>query len=191
MSYSVDSMREIDYIWTKFNQINNVKNLFEPREVIPAIYIPSRHISCAKGDSITTVYSNRRLENADDHRAVGHSLGVVDCNRRRIVGIGTQVKIKGMRQDLFYKFVDNICRVLGVDRHLLFSKSKRRDIVDARHLLYYLCFRRMIRVVYIQKYMAQNDYHISHSSVIHGIKVASEKAKVDADYKELLNQIEQ
>lgn len=96
-----------------------------------------------------------------------------------------------MRRDLFNKFVDGVVRVLGVDRQEMFSKSKRRDLVDARHLLYYLCFRRMIRVVYIQKYMSENGYDISHSSVIHGIQVASERVKTDDNYKELLNQIEQ
>lgn len=96
-----------------------------------------------------------------------------------------------MRRDLFNKFVDGVVRVLGVDRQEMFSKSKRRDLVDARHLLYYLCFRRMIRVVYIQKYMSENGYDISHSSVIHGIQVASERVRTDDNYKELLNQIEQ
>lgn len=95
-----------------------------------------------------------------------------------------------MKRDAFYRYVDNIVRALDVDRELMFSKTKRRDIVDARHLLYYVCFRRMIRVVYIQKYMSENGYDISHSSVIHGIKIASDKAKSDDEYKELLNLIE-
>lgn len=95
-----------------------------------------------------------------------------------------------MKHILFYKFVVALTETLKISEDSLFSKSKKREIVDARHLLYYLCFRRMIRVVYIQKYMSENGYPIAHSSVIHGIKVASDKAKADDDYKEIINQIE-
>jgi chromosomal replication initiation ATPase DnaA len=95
-----------------------------------------------------------------------------------------------MKHILFYKFVSCITDVLKISEDSLFSKSKRRDIVDARHLLYYLCSRRMIRVVYIQKYMKENGYSVPHSSVIHGIKVVSDKIKSDPDYKEIINQIE-
>ena len=46
-----------------------------------------------------------------------------------------------------------------------------RERVDARHLLYYLCSKRPMRITYIQKYMKANGYNINHSSIIHGINV--------------------
>jgi len=73
----------------------------------------------------------------------------------------------------------------------LFVKSKRRDIVDARHLLYFLCSERPMRIRYIQQYMEENGYKVGHSTIIHGIKQIREKSEYDTDYQKIINDIKE
>ncbi len=87
-----------------------------------------------------------------------------------------------MKKKIFKQYVDRVCFLFNVDKELLFSKTKRRDVVDARHLLYYLCSQRPMRLVYIQEYMSDNGYEINHSSIHHGISVTKDKMESDKDY---------
>lgn len=95
-----------------------------------------------------------------------------------------------MKQDVFNQYVDKVVNLFKIERDLLFSKSKKRELVDARHLLYYLCAKRPMRVNYIQKYMAENGYEIQHSSVIHGISTTEKRLKEDKDYVTIVNQVD-
>jgi chromosomal replication initiation ATPase DnaA len=95
-----------------------------------------------------------------------------------------------MKQDIFNQYTDRISELFGISKADLFSKSKKRDVVDARHLLYFLCAQRPMRINYIQKYMNDNGYNIQHSSVIHGIKVIEEKIKEDSDYVTVIKDIQ-
>ncbi len=88
-----------------------------------------------------------------------------------------------MKEKIFKKFVEEVCDLYGIEEETLFTKTKRRDCVDARHLLYYLCSERPMRLVYIQEYMAQNGYYIPHSSIHHGIAQVRKKIENnDRDY---------
>jgi len=94
-----------------------------------------------------------------------------------------------MKTTIFNQYVERVCFLFNVDKELLFSKTKRRDVVDARHLLYYLCSLRPMRLVYIQEYMSENGYLINHSSIHHGIQVVKEKMETDIDYVKEINLI--
>lgn len=95
-----------------------------------------------------------------------------------------------MKNDIFNQYVDRIVELFEISREELFSKSKRRDIVDARYLLYYLCHKRPMTLSYIQKFMKANGYEIQHSSVIHGINTTMEKVKNDSDYSQVVKDME-
>ena len=92
--------------------------------------------------------------------------------------------------NIFNQYVEQVCDLFNIDEKSLFTKTKRRDIVDARQMLYYLCAKRPIRIVYIQEYMTDRGYPISHSSIIHGINVVKEKVRSDEDYVYALNQLQ-
>ena len=95
-----------------------------------------------------------------------------------------------MKQDIFNQYADRIVDIFGISKEDLFSKSKKRDIVDARHLLYYLCYKRPMTITYIQKYMNANGYEIQHSSVIHGINSVSVRVRDDADYMQTVKDLD-
>jgi chromosomal replication initiator protein len=95
-----------------------------------------------------------------------------------------------MKHDVFNQYVERVANLFELDKQDIFSKSKKREFVDARHLIYYLCAKRPMQLTYIQKYMAENGYIIQHSSVIHGIASVKEKIKLDKDYAAVVKEID-
>jgi chromosomal replication initiation ATPase DnaA len=95
-----------------------------------------------------------------------------------------------MKNEIFNDYVERIVDVYKIPKDDIFSKIKRMEVVDARHMLYYLCLKRKIPVSYIQRYMDMNGYAIGHSSIIHGIKSIDSKVKEDTDYKQLIKNLE-
>lgn len=95
-----------------------------------------------------------------------------------------------MKHDVFNQYLERVANLFELDKSDIFSKSKKREFVDARHLIYYLCAKRPMQLTYIQKYMAENGYIIQHSSVIHGIASVKEKIKLDKDYAAVVKEID-
>jgi len=94
-----------------------------------------------------------------------------------------------MKSDVFDQYVERVIDLFGITSEEFFSKSKKREFVDARHLVYYLCHMRPMQLIYIQRYMNQNGYKIQHSSVIHGIASVKNKMAEDADYLKIMKEI--
>lgn len=95
-----------------------------------------------------------------------------------------------MKSDVFNQYVDRVSDLYNIKKKDLFSKSKKREFVDARHLIYYLCSKRPIQISYIQKYMEENGYKVGHSSVIHGINSIQNKVNEDRDYQTIIKDID-
>jgi chromosomal replication initiation ATPase DnaA len=95
-----------------------------------------------------------------------------------------------MKSDVFNQYVDRVSELYNVNKKDLFSKSKKREFVDARHLIYYLCSKRPIQISYIQKYMDDNGYKVGHSSVCHGIRSIQGKVDEDRDYKTIIKELD-
>ena len=95
-----------------------------------------------------------------------------------------------MKQEIFDSYAQKIAEVFNLKVEDLFVKSKKRDVVDARQLLYYACSKSRMRVVYIQEFMKRNGYDIGHTSILHGISVAAERAKSDKDYKKVVKSLD-
>jgi chromosomal replication initiation ATPase DnaA len=94
-----------------------------------------------------------------------------------------------MKSEIFNKYVDKVCSLFGVSKDDFFKKKKSRELADSRFLVYYLCSQRNIDIVYIQKFMNENGYKTPHSTIVHGISVASGRADSDPDYAEAVSYI--
>ena len=53
-----------------------------------------------------------------------------------------------MKEELFKKYVLEVCKVFDISEEDLFTKSKLSQFVDARYMLYYLCFARKIKMIF-------------------------------------------
>lgn len=95
-----------------------------------------------------------------------------------------------MKQEIFEAYVDAIYKRFNIDSPVeLFVKTKRRDIVDARYILYYMCRKRPMRIRYIQQYMQDKGYTISHSSIIHGVAQITRLVEEDSDWRNLIEEL--
>jgi len=95
-----------------------------------------------------------------------------------------------MKHDVFNQYVERVSDLFGISKDEIFSKSKKRELVDARHLVYYLCSKRPMQITYIQKYMNEAGYDIKHSSIIHGIASVEQKIAEDKDYVSVVKDVE-
>ena len=94
-----------------------------------------------------------------------------------------------MKEEIFNKYVTEVADVFKIEEGQVFDKSKKRTFSDARHLLYYLCEQRHIRLVTIQSYMSDRGYSVAHQSIMHGIKAAKSRVSEDKDYKLIIKKL--
>lgn len=95
-----------------------------------------------------------------------------------------------MKSDVFNQYVERVTDLFDITKEQLFSKSRMRTLVDARYLLFYLCHKRPMQIMYIQKYMGENGYPTPHSSICHGIASIEKRVADDKDYLTIVKEIE-
>jgi chromosomal replication initiation ATPase DnaA len=95
-----------------------------------------------------------------------------------------------MKQDVFNQYVERVLNLFNIESKDFFSKSRKRELVDARQLVYYLCSKRPITVNYIEKFMKERGYDIHRTSISHGVTIVSQKIAEDKDYKSIVQEIE-
>ena len=94
-----------------------------------------------------------------------------------------------MKREIFDRYATAIADRFHLTLDEMFSKTKKREIVDARQMLYFLSRERPIRISYIQKFMEDNGHIVTHSTIIHGYNKAKESVDNDKDYADVVNQI--
>ena len=94
-----------------------------------------------------------------------------------------------MKKEIFNNYASTVSRVFDIELSDIFTKTKKRQNVEARHMLYYLSYHRPMSLVEIQRYMAEHGYMIGHSSILYGIGQADEKVRHDRDYFKLVKDI--
>ena len=95
-----------------------------------------------------------------------------------------------MKKDIFDGYAVAIAKQFHLTLDQMFDKTKKREIVDARQMLYYLCMERPIRISYIQRFMEEQGHSVCHSTIIHGYKKAKGLIDKDEDFKELISNIQ-
>lgn len=95
-----------------------------------------------------------------------------------------------MKEDIFNQYVERVTNLFGISKEDFFSKTKARDLVDARHLVYYLSINRNINLIMIKRFMDKNGYMVPHQTISHGIKIVKEKITNDKDYETIIKDID-
>lgn len=95
-----------------------------------------------------------------------------------------------MKREIFNQYLERVIEQFRMSKENLLSKTKKREIVDARYLLYYLCYRRPMTISYIQKFMNESGFNVKHSSIIYGIGTVQKRVEEDKDYMQVVKDIE-
>tara|TARA_R110002012_G_scaffold16404_4_gene63414 strand:+ start:13381 stop:13680 length:300 start_codon:yes stop_codon:yes gene_type:complete len=92
-----------------------------------------------------------------------------------------------MKKEIFDNYANAVADKFHLNLGDMFTNSRKREIVEARQMLYFLCRERPIRLNYIQRFMEENGLPISHSTILHGIRRAKEFVSNDDDYKNIID----
>ena len=95
-----------------------------------------------------------------------------------------------MKREVFIAYANSVAEQFHLTMEEMFEKTKKRENVDARQILYYLCMERPIRISYIQRFMEDHGHPVSHSTIIHGYKKAKELIDNDSEYHDILKKAE-
>ena len=96
-----------------------------------------------------------------------------------------------MKKQIFDYYAISIANQFNITLEEMFTQTKTSHIVDARQLLYWLCIERPIKKSYIQTYLKENGYVVSHSTLIYGYRKAQELIKTDPDFKTMVTRIQE
>jgi chromosomal replication initiation ATPase DnaA len=94
-----------------------------------------------------------------------------------------------MKKIIFDKYAKAVAKAFHLEMDKLFEKSKRRNQVDARQILYLLCMERPIRLTFIKSYLEEHGYTVPMSSILHGYERAKLLVDEDPDYRILVEEI--
>ena len=95
-----------------------------------------------------------------------------------------------MKKDIFDGYAKAIAQQFHLTLDQMFNKTKKREMVDARQMLYYLCMERPIRISYIQRFMEEQGHSVCHSTIIHGYKKAKEMIDKDQDFQDVITKLQ-
>jgi chromosomal replication initiation ATPase DnaA len=68
-----------------------------------------------------------------------------------------------MKKVIFDGYAIAVCKFFNIDQASLFSKSRQTMIVEARQILFYLCYKRPIGLSAIQQYTEMSGLKIAPS----------------------------
>jgi len=94
-----------------------------------------------------------------------------------------------MKKQIFNDYAEAVAQQFHLTLDEMFTTSKRRDIVDARQVLYYLCIERQIKVSYIKRFLEPYNFKVEYSTISHGFKRAKALIEEDSDVKDMILRI--
>lgn len=94
-----------------------------------------------------------------------------------------------MKEEIFKQYLDAVVKLFRLTKEIIVSNSKDPDAVEARQLLYYLCYQRQMRMVQIQRFMIKEGYDPGRPGILRGIKQATKRVDSDSDYQTITERI--
>ena len=94
-----------------------------------------------------------------------------------------------MKRKIFDKYIDLVGDVLEISKEDIFTKTRKRENVEARDLLFYLCSQRNMRGNFILERCKENGLDLDDSQISRGKSKIEDLIKSDPDWKELVNNL--
>jgi chromosomal replication initiation ATPase DnaA len=95
-----------------------------------------------------------------------------------------------MKHEIFNQYVAKIAKLYRVEEKEMFVRSRKQEMVDARHMLFYLCLSRPIPAYSIKNYMAERGLSIQQSAINNGVRKIEKNISEDSDYARIISDIE-
>ncbi len=94
-----------------------------------------------------------------------------------------------MKKDIFDAYADAIANKFHLTLGEMYTKTRKREVVEARQMLYFLAKERPIRLSYIKRFMEENGLPVDYATIMYGYKKAKKYVDSDPDYKFVVDTI--
>ena len=94
-----------------------------------------------------------------------------------------------MKRKIFDQYVEIVENALEITKNDIFTKTRKRENVEARDLLFYLCSQRNMRGNFILDRCKENGLELDDSQITRGKAKMEELISSDPDWKQLINGI--
>ncbi len=94
-----------------------------------------------------------------------------------------------MKRKIFDEYVEIVENALEITKDDIFTKTRKRENVEARDLLFYLCSQRNMRGNFILDRCKENGLELDDSQITRGKAKMEELISSDPDWKQLINGI--
>tara|TARA_R110002012_G_scaffold279242_1_gene467184 strand:+ start:2103 stop:2417 length:315 start_codon:yes stop_codon:yes gene_type:complete len=94
-----------------------------------------------------------------------------------------------MKKDIFNAYAEAIADQFHVTLGEMFTKTRQREMVQARQMLYFLAKERPMRLSYIKRFMEENGLPVDYATITYGYKKAKNYVDNDPDYKFVVDTI--
>lgn len=94
-----------------------------------------------------------------------------------------------MKKEIFNQYYIIVCERYGIVPEELFAKGRKANVAEARHMLYFLCQRRNMRIKFIQDCLAERGVKVAHPNIIHGTRTIQKLVDTDKDYAHMVDTI--
>lgn len=99
--------------------------------------------------------------------------------------IKMQQELENERETFWSALEDVVCSVMGIQSQTLYTPTRRREIVMARQIIFFL-----IRPCYFQSFDSiGKHYGKDHATVMHGIKQVTWQIECDKSYRTTVERI--
>ena len=92
-----------------------------------------------------------------------------------------------MKKDIFDAYADAIAEKFHLTLGEMYTKTRKREVVEARQMLYFLAKERPMRISYIKRFMEENGCPVEHSTIMHGYNKVKAFVDSDPDYKHVID----
>ena len=94
-----------------------------------------------------------------------------------------------MKRKIFDQYVEIVENALEITKNDIFTKTRKRENVEARDLLFYLCAQRNMRGNFILNRCKENGLDLDDSQITRGKAKIEELISSDPDWKQLIKGI--
>ena len=95
-----------------------------------------------------------------------------------------------MFEHILQSYIDNITKHFGVSQEFIFSEGQKKERTEPRQLFFYLCHKKGIPIVTVQKFMSKSGFDMHHATISQSIKRIGEIVEGDPDYTPLIKKLE-
>jgi chromosomal replication initiation ATPase DnaA len=94
-----------------------------------------------------------------------------------------------MKKEIFNQYYAIVCERYNINPDELFGSGRKANVAEARHMLYFLCQRRNMRITFIQQCLDERGVKVAHPNVIHGTRTIQKLVDTDKDYARMVDAI--